>query len=278
MSKFVQPENQQLLWNISQKIPHIRKIFPLTQDHENWFKEVIEAFYQKRKHQILNKTSLNLLNKQVVQYMIDYIRRANTQSVTHNDGTKHVRFGAEPVGLGSHSPFSTLNASETASPALVPLTPRPQTVFAEPRAISSHVLEERQREYDNMLKRELPAEPHFGEMEKDSVIDNMDELVQQQMRERELLYFPPDLSSTNVSAPSQTAIRKPVTHRTLHIQKEDYPETPGVIPLETIPDVSIMMSVLLDIRNELRELRSLYPTKGSEPNTVQRAEELESAP
>jgi len=48
--------------------------------------------------------------------------------------------------------------------------------------------------------------------------------------------------------------------------------------LETVPDVSIMMSVLLDIRNELRELRSLYHTKGSEPNTVQKAEALESAP
>ena len=44
----------------------------------------------------------------------------------------------------------------------------------------------RQKEYENMMKRDLPPEPNFKEGDEDKAIENMEELLQQQMRQREL--------------------------------------------------------------------------------------------
>jgi hypothetical protein len=43
-----------------------------------------------------------------------------------------------------------------------------------------------QQDYDKMIKKELPPEPNFKEPLGDGVIENMEELLQQQMKQREL--------------------------------------------------------------------------------------------
>lgn len=45
---------------------------------------------------------------------------------------------------------------------------------------------DRQQDYDKMIKKELPPEPNFKEPLGDGVIENMEELLQQQMKQREL--------------------------------------------------------------------------------------------
>ena len=263
MSKFIQQENQRLLWNVSQKLPNIRHVFPEMVQQERWFKEVIQHFYEKRKHASLSRRDLEELNKEVIQYMIDHIAHqvgAQTRPLLKDHSrthTKNVTFGPEPVGA---TPF-------------VPITPRPQAIIGEPRLASTNLLEERQREYDNMLKREVPAEPNFREMEKDTVIENMDELLQQQLRERELLYLP------GAQGPPESKIvvpKKPAASRTLKIQ-EDLNE---VIPLETVFEpppapvhdpTPLLMDLLLEIRNELRELRRDYNLT---TNVVVKSEEM----
>jgi hypothetical protein len=45
---------------------------------------------------------------------------------------------------------------------------------------------DRQQDYDKMIKKELPPEPNFKEPLGDGVIENMDELLKQQMKQREL--------------------------------------------------------------------------------------------
>jgi hypothetical protein len=142
--------------------------------------------------------------------------------------------------------------------------------MGEPRLASTNLLEERQREYDNMLKREVPAEPNFREMEKDTVIENMDELLQQQLRERELLYLP---GAQGPPDPKIVVPKKPAASRTLKIQ-EDLNE---VITMETVFEpppapvhdpAPLLMDLLLEIRNELRELRHLYNTSANVSTNV----------
>jgi hypothetical protein len=267
MSKFVQQENQRLLWNVSQKLPNIRHVFPEMVQQERWFKEVIQHFYERRKHASLTRRDLEELNKEVIQYMIDDVasRLSAPPRPLLKDHTrthaKNVTFGPEPVGA---APF-------------VPITPRPQTIIGEPRLASTNLLEERQREYDNMLKREVPAEPNFREMEKDTVIENMDELLQQQLRERELLYLP---GAQGPPDPKIVVPKKPAASRTLKIQ-EDLNE---VISMETVFEpppapvhdpAPLLMDLLLEIRNELRELRNLYNTSANvSTNVAVKAEEM----
>ena len=184
MSKFIQQENQRLLWNVSQKLPNIRDIFPNVTEQGNWFKDVIQHFYEKRKREHLSKVELENLNKQTIQYMIDFMK--HKKIARQDDGIKRVTFGVEPLDHQVNTPFAEFMGHNNN----ILITPRPQAIIGEPRIVSTNVLEERQREYENMLKREVPAEPNFHELEKDTVIENMEELMQQQLRERELLYLP----------------------------------------------------------------------------------------
>jgi hypothetical protein len=45
---------------------------------------------------------------------------------------------------------------------------------------------DRQQDYDKMIKKDLPPEPNFKEPLGDGVIENMEELLQQQLKQREL--------------------------------------------------------------------------------------------
>jgi len=271
MSKFIQQENQRLLWNVSQKLPNISDIFPNVTEQENWFKDIIQHFYEKRKREHLSKVELENLNKQTIQYMIDFMKhKKNTNNEVRRqelfDGTKRVTFGAEPLGHQVNTPFSELMGPNNNK---ILITPRPQTIIGEPRIVSTNILEERQREYENMLKREVPAEPNFHELEKDTVIENMEELMQQQLRERELLYLPnPNVLPTQepkTAVPDQQSEAKLSivrnTSRKLKIQEDLLPdESNGVVQLESNPvpiNTSLLMDLLLEIKNELRELRNI---------------------
>ena len=284
MSKYIHQDNQRLLWNVSQKIPNIQHVFPQMSQQERWFKDTIQHFYDKRKYTHLSKRGLEELNKETVQYMIAYVaankdrdQKIETSLSKHNsrNHSKNVTFGTEPVGA-----YPTYSDPNT----FIPITPRPQTIVGEPRVVSTNLLEERQRDYDNMLKREVPAEPNFRELEKDTVIDNMDELLQQQMRERELLYLPnePNSGNNHVLSPQEAPKIVPPrkASRTLKIQEElnGLPEeSNGVIPLEHTYEVTntpLLMDLLLEIRNELRQLRHLYHGKVKSEETVVK-EELE---
>ena len=45
---------------------------------------------------------------------------------------------------------------------------------------------DRQQDYDKIIKKDLPPEPNFKEPIGDGVIENMEELLQQQLKQREL--------------------------------------------------------------------------------------------
>ena len=283
MSKFIQEENQRLLWNVSQKLPNIRDIFPNVTEQGNWFKDVIQHFYEKRKREHLSKVELENLNKQTIQYMIDFMK--HKKIARQDDGIKRVTFGVEPLDHQVNTPFTELMGSNNN----ILITPRPQAIIGEPRIVSTNILEERQREYENMLKREVPAEPNFHELEKDTVIENMEELMQQQLRERELLYLPnsnvfptepktdqlsgPNLTPKVASLPEEFEAKLRIarnTSRKLKIQDDLLPdESNGVVQLESNPvpiliNTSLLMDLLLEIKNEVRELRNIVVPRSNQ--------------
>lgn len=60
---------------------------------------------------------------------------------------------------------------------------------------------DRQQDYDKMIKKDLPPEPNFKEPLGDGVIENMEELLQQQLKQRELDVHAPFPIENNIRAP-----------------------------------------------------------------------------
>jgi hypothetical protein len=122
-----------------------------------WFKNVIEEFYIKLYGRNINAPQLREINKEVIAYMVDNLRNmkgAFSQSPRQ-----------EPQTLYSRSNESTRNPDEY-----------------------NEKFNNRQKEYETMIKKPQPPEIKFTDVVKDEPISNMEELLkkQQQMRDYEL--------------------------------------------------------------------------------------------
>jgi len=196
MSQIIKNENQSLLWNTIQQTVQFKNSIISESNKIQLFKDVMKIFYEKIKtrNQKLSKQDLENYNKQIIQTYLQELQKYQkydniifeTQNVERykpqeprepqeqqeprepRDPTKHVTFQIpENNNLIQHMsfrPIQPINNKEN-----------PMEVFTQ-----------RQLEYETMTKRELPLEPNFKEKIEDTVIVNMEELLQQQIRKREL--------------------------------------------------------------------------------------------
>lgn len=268
MSKYIHKENQKLLWSVSKKIPNITTIFPGILQRERWFSDVIELFYEQNKLANLSKNQLENLNKQTIQYMINSLKSYPTPQTT----TKKVSFVPNDT---ISSPFS-LNINDRLQDSvwnnnMLPVTPRSQTHQTESKSIPNELLESRQREYENMLKRETPQEPNFRESMEDTAIENMEELVQQQMRQRELdiatlsLITPPFIPNT-IIPPLHSGISEVSKSGSLQIMEDmniidslsisELNILPNTLPkIEKTTQMNEFINIFLEIKDEMKEIK-----------------------
>jgi len=122
-----------------------------------WFKNVIEEFYIKLYGRNINAQQLREINKEVIAYMVDDLRKTK---VAFSPSPRQ-----EPQTVYSRSNESTRNPDEY-----------------------NEKFNTRQKEYETMVKKPTPPEINFSDAVKDEPISNMEELLkkQQQMREYEL--------------------------------------------------------------------------------------------
>jgi len=172
MTLYIHPENQQLLWSIMNKIPMITDFFtPYPPTHkEQWFKSVIQLFYEKYKNKRLQLTDLHQLNQETVAYIVQTIR-------------------------------------EKSQPQR-PIQPQPIMEPDKKQEYYDQQFNARQTEYNSMLNKPTPPEVNFREKEEDTAISNMDELIRQHMaqREHELKQYsppPPTITQPPVNIKSE---------------------------------------------------------------------------
>ena len=158
MALFIHSENQNLLWTIISNMDITKSVFVEGSPKKSiWFKNVIEEFYIKLYGRNINAQQLREINKEVIAYMVDNLRNmkgAFSQSPRQ-----------EPQTLYSRSNESTRNPDEY-----------------------NEKFNNRQKEYETMIKKPQPPEIKFTDVVKDEPISNMEELLkkQQQMRDYEL--------------------------------------------------------------------------------------------
>jgi hypothetical protein len=221
MSLLVHPENQQLIWDITNNNQFVVQFFQ-TNTHikkEQWFRAIMEHFYNTYKGKQIDKNELNQLNKEVITYMIQSLQNMAP------------RPKPEP---------------EPALPTYgnIPTPPIPENNREEQYR---QQFMQKQQEYKSLLDKSKPAALDFREKEKDVAISNMEELIQKQMQERNSYMNLHPLPSqsvqpvTNNLNPLQSLNMQPVTnslnpmpaHQMLPAKNAVPPENIQLIPEST---------------------------------------------
>jgi hypothetical protein len=163
MAVFIQPENQNILWEMVNKIPLCNSVFPSgsgsQNEKQNWFKGMIENFY-KRIPPNISRNDLYKINREVLGAMMKSLGELSI-STTKQD----------TIDRGIFSRLDMNNSIETK-----------KTDF-----------EIRQSQYNSMFETQKPKAIDFSEKLDDDVITNMNELIENQrkMRELDLQQFAP---------------------------------------------------------------------------------------
>ena len=161
MAIYIHPENQKLLWENMLKIPIFSHIFNTgSHEPELWFKQIIQLFYQKHPH-IKNKNELASINKQTILYMIKQL-----QQMENNTNSEHIQNPQKYMMQNDENSMMHKIKKENT-----------ETIQMQ--------FDLRQKEYMSLLEPQKPSEMNFKESGHDTIITNMDELIQKHMAERE---------------------------------------------------------------------------------------------
>jgi hypothetical protein len=137
---YIHPDNQTLLWNTIQKAPNFEK---LGINKTQWFKSIIQDFYENEGKFIRTQIDLQNINKSTIAYMVHALKQMSTSL---------------PSTSGSAERISQYNDE----------------------------FNHRQKEYEMMNAKPLPPQiDQVNEKIADEAITNMDELIRQQLNQRE---------------------------------------------------------------------------------------------
>jgi hypothetical protein len=156
---YIHPENQKLLWNTIQKTPIFNN---LGSRQTQWFKSVIQHFYEEYPNAkvIKTKDELQTINRATVSFMVNSLKEMFQPKQTA-------------------TPSSETNYGNT----LLPST----TGSNERVSYYNDQFNNRQKEYESMNAKPLPPTNSIvDEKISDEAITNMDELIRQQIEQREL--------------------------------------------------------------------------------------------
>jgi hypothetical protein len=242
MSLYVVKENQDLLWNVINKNQQVRQYFAQfnPENMHEWFKTIIRSFYEKYKNRNITATELNNINRETILHMIESIRsriNAPVSDTITESATKP---------LPSYQPTPGMSIS---TPPIVPDT-RQDTMATQ--------FEQIQLEYTQMNKRKEPDLVDFSEKADDGVMLNMDDLIKQQMQQRE--YDMNNIPPTTL--PSTTVI---------NVAQKDSPSN-ITIPLneeESKPEVSVDIQTCKEDINAMRvEMESMRQEMRNQSNII----------
>ena len=169
MSLYIKSENQELLWRTIHKTPLVDNYFRAYApgSRERWFQEIVKSFHQKNPA-ITSQDSLVRANRDTIAYMVAQLKASTaTQNPTQNaippQNRQQPPEPREPTTIYSRGSTTAATRDE----------------FADKFTI-------RQKEYEMMLQKPAIPEVEFSEKLEDGVIQNMDELIQRQIKQREL--------------------------------------------------------------------------------------------
>ena len=166
MTGFISSKNQEMLWKTIQK-NHLFGDVLTIEEQPIWFREIIGNVYHENSGKDLKQSELLEINKNTLKYMVHDLKERLTKQ----------------------------NSNTFTNPINEPIYDR-----IEPKSSSyQNEFEKLQNDYNNLHKRIIPREPNFKEQINDEKISNMDELIEKQLKEREIDLIPrPQLQPNHV--------------------------------------------------------------------------------
>ena len=155
---YIHPENQKLLWNTIQKTPIFNN---LGSQQTQWFKSVIQRFYEEYPNaaKINTKDELQNINRATISFMVNNLKELVQPIQPVSQYSETNRENALPSNTGSNERMAYYNDQ----------------------------FNNRQKEYESMNAKPLPPTNNIvDEKISDDAITNMDELIRQQIEQREL--------------------------------------------------------------------------------------------
>jgi len=156
---FIHPENQELLWNIMNKTQNVH-------NREHWFRNCIQHFYDKIQNENLvinDKDSLENMNKNVLSYMIQNLHQSKPEIQNQSN---------LPIITHSINNYNGVYSDKENEKRIK------QEKFND-------AFGERQKQYENLFAKPIVPEINFTEKLDDGPINNMEELVQLHLKDRE---------------------------------------------------------------------------------------------
>ena len=165
MTLFITNKNQELLWKIINKNEYI---YNLDENFKiNWFKQVVEYYYDKYSKQKLKNTDIKSIN----QEFIIHIKKDVIFMKEYNEKEKIEREKEKKKEIMNKDNFFDKISDKL-----------------EPKSSSfNDDYTQRQEEYNELLKKPLPKEVNFSEKREEETIKDMDDLLLKQQERRENL-------------------------------------------------------------------------------------------
>jgi hypothetical protein len=170
MSLYLKSENQELLWRTIHKTPLIDNYFRAYApgSRERWFQDVVKSF-SIRNPTIANQEALARVNRDTIAYMVSELK-AEAPSQPPQQHPTPPQSNPQTIPIGNEYR-------------------EPTTIYSRSNANKDEFADKftsRQKEYESMLQKPAVPDIKFSEKLEDGVIQNMDELIQQQIKQREL--------------------------------------------------------------------------------------------
>lgn len=191
MSLYIHKSNQELLWNTIHKTTLIELLDE--NRRKTWFRAIVELFHNKHKH-IHDVFTLQKINRETIQYMMKELSYLQSLQETPESSTSIQNIPLTELLGGlkqqtrepEHRPYQ-MNESVGMYVSREEEQTRKQEMY-------NTAFEEKQREYRMLQQRPPVPEVNFTEKTEDEPITNMDELIEQQRKEREQdfsMHYPP---------------------------------------------------------------------------------------
>lgn len=230
MALFINPENQKLLWGVLHKNALINQIFPnrLSHQKEQWFKTVIETFYNNNRTRNLSIPELQKLNQDVLGYMVKQLRDHISTNEQRAEKSRPIHIQERP---------QTIQTPE------LPINKR-QELFTDQ-------FNQRQKEYENMFEKKVPDAINFSDNIEDGPITNMEQLIleQKRMRENELKQFSPPLTA------NETKIQIDNHSDNITIDVSEIDQVKMKKNVSWAPDeIDVLKQIVLDLSQKVTDL------------------------
>jgi hypothetical protein len=213
-------ENQLLLWNTINKHPQIYKL--PNDRRQSWFQQCIQNIRDQYPPHVLNsnlsREHLNELNQKSIIYMVNELKSIPSSQ----QDSYFPAIGSQRSDIRSHPsrPSGLASSDNTNVPASMYSVKKSDTT-----SFMQQQLFEKQKELEFMMQKPKPDAIEIPTENVDEPIKNMDELIQQHMKFRELDIAPFPTTQTIPSTPSSTPILN-ITSESVPISVTDIDQAP----------------------------------------------------